>query len=148
VSLITKTKLGLSPWHTTDDDDQHGGASDDDDDNGDSIHNRYHPGLDTGSRRTSWGAKSVRLAGAGDNAPTLGNGRGATFRSCQAILVGAFLCPVIGSRDVGCQAAVLRIGSHVVAGTEIPAKSGQVESYEADFSLCLQRPDDGPVWIL
>jgi len=52
--------------HTSDDDDGHGRADDDDEgDSGDSNHNRHHPGLDCGGRRSSWGPKSVRLAAAG-----------------------------------------------------------------------------------
>lgn len=93
--------------HTSDDDDGHGRPDDDDeDDSGDSNHNCHHPGLDYGGRRLSWGPKSVRLAGAGDDAPSLGNGRGPTFRSRRTILVGSFACPVVTSHAIGRQAAV------------------------------------------
>lgn len=126
--------------HTSNDDDGHGRADNDDDgDSGDSNHNHYHPGLNNGGCRLSWGPKSVRLAAAGDDAPSLSNGRGPTFRSRRTVLVGSFACPVIESRAIGCQAAVQCAGTRAVAAPEFPAESGQAVKSTADPSLCLHR---------
>lgn len=87
--------------HTSDDDNGYGRPNDDDDDDsGDSNHNRYHPCLDRGGPRSSLGTKSVRLAGAGDDTPSLGNERGPTFRSRRIVLVGSFACLVVASHAV------------------------------------------------
>lgn len=142
--------------HTSDDDDGHGRPDDDDeDDSGDSNHNRYHPGLDYGGHRSSWGPKLVRLTGAGDDAPSQGNGRWPTFRSRRTILVGSFACPVVTScadgrqaavrcvsRAIGRQSTVHGVRTRAVAGPVFPVESCQGVKDTADPSLCLHRPTD------
>lgn len=62
-----------TPSASSDDGDHVGGAAADDD-SGDSNYNRYHPGLDDGRSRRD--PRTVRFAGAGDDAPYLGRGGG------------------------------------------------------------------------
>lgn len=127
------------PRHTTDDDDND--LDGDDSSDSDGNHNQHHPGLDNRSRCTSWGPKMMRLVGAGDDAPSLGNGRGTTFHQRSSVVIGSLLCPIpkskrpraAASRTGSCAAAEFR--GKVVAATEDKSKSCQKVACEDPSSL-------------
>lgn len=76
------------PPTSSDDDGHGGGGADEDDDSGDNNYNGYHPGFDVHRGRSSGGPRSVRLAGSGDGAPSLGRESGPTFQTRAAVVVG------------------------------------------------------------